>query len=46
MERQLEPLVKHTIKPFQPLINRLDKKEIDAMKEASRDETAVIDSGR
>jgi methionyl-tRNA synthetase len=37
----LEPLVNHTIKPFQPLINRLDKKEIDAMKEASKDDTAV-----
>ncbi len=37
-----QPLLNHTIKPFQPLINRVDKKEIDAMKEASKEDTAVV----
>ena len=32
---RLTPLLDHTLKPFQPLLKRLDKKEIDAMKEAT-----------
>jgi methionyl-tRNA synthetase len=32
---RLQPLLNHTIKPFQPLSKRLEKKEIDAMKEAT-----------
>lgn len=31
-------LVDHTIKPFQPLLTRLEKKEIDAMKEAAQED--------
>lgn len=31
---RLKPLLDHQIKPFQPLIQRVDKKEIDKMKEA------------
>lgn len=33
---RLKPLLSHTIKTFQPLTKRLDKKEIDAMKEAAQ----------
>lgn len=32
----LKPLLNHTIKPFQPLATRLDKKEIDTMKDAAQ----------
>ena len=35
---RLKPLLDHTIKPFQPLTVRIDKKEIDAMKEASQED--------
>jgi methionyl-tRNA synthetase len=38
---RLTPLLDHTIKPFQPLIKRLDKKEIDAMKEATLNDIAA-----
>jgi methionyl-tRNA synthetase len=33
---RLKPLLNHTIRVFQPLTKRLDKKEIDAMKEAAQ----------
>jgi methionyl-tRNA synthetase len=36
----LKPLLNHTIKPFQPLTIRLDKKEIDAMKETTLEDIA------
>lgn len=35
---RLKPLLDHTIQTFQPLTKRLDKKEIDAMKEATQQE--------
>jgi methionyl-tRNA synthetase len=38
---RLTPLLDHTIKPFQPLSKRLEKKEIDAMKEAALADTAA-----
>jgi methionyl-tRNA synthetase len=38
---RLQPLLNHTIKPFQPLSKRLEKKEIDAMKEATIADTAA-----
>ncbi|MES2217927.1 MAG: methionine--tRNA ligase [Pseudomonadota bacterium] len=38
---RLMPLLNHTIKPFQPLSKRLEKKEIDAMKEDSLADTAT-----
>jgi methionyl-tRNA synthetase len=38
---RLHPLLEHTIKPFQPLTVRIDKKEIDAMKEASQEDLTV-----
>jgi methionyl-tRNA synthetase len=34
----LQPLLNHTIKPYQPLATRLDKKEIDTMKEAAQED--------
>ncbi len=37
-EDRVKPLLNHTIKPFQPLCQRLDKKEIDAMKTATQEE--------
>jgi methionyl-tRNA synthetase len=33
---RLQPLVNHVIKPFQPLTKRIEKKEIEIMKEASK----------
>ncbi len=38
---RLQPLLKHTIKPYQPLMKRLEKKEIDAMKETMRQDVEV-----
>jgi methionyl-tRNA synthetase len=38
------PLENHNIKAFQPLIQRLDKKEIDAMKEAAREDVAPTET--
>jgi methionyl-tRNA synthetase len=37
---RLEPLLDHTIKTFQPLTKRLEKKEIDAMKAAAQEDIA------
>lgn len=37
---RLTPLLNHTIKTFQPLSKRLDKKEIDAMKAAAQEDIA------
>ena len=34
----MKPLLNHTIKPFQPLLTRLEKKQIDAMKEAAQED--------
>jgi methionyl-tRNA synthetase len=36
----LQPLLGHTIKPYPVLIKRIDKKEIDAMKEACKEDVA------
>jgi methionyl-tRNA synthetase len=35
---RLQPLLDHTINTFQPLTKRLEKKEIDAMKEAAQED--------
>jgi methionyl-tRNA synthetase len=37
---RVKPLLNHTIKPFQPLTKRLEKKEIDAMKAAVQEDIA------
>jgi methionyl-tRNA synthetase len=38
---QPEPLLAHTINPFKPLMKRVEKKQIDAMIEASKDSLAA-----
>ncbi|EDN72658.1 Methionyl-tRNA synthetase, class Ia [Beggiatoa sp. SS] len=38
---QPEPLLAHTIKPFKPLMLRVEKKQIDAMIEASKESLAT-----
>ncbi len=38
---QPEPLLAHTINPFKPLMKRVEKKQIDAMIEASKDSLAT-----
>ena len=38
---QPEPLLAHTINPFQPLMKRVEKKQLDAMIEASKESLAT-----
>jgi methionyl-tRNA synthetase len=38
---QPKPLLAHTIQPFQPLLQRIEEKQVSAMIEASKDVTAV-----
>jgi len=40
---RLTPLTNHRINPFQPLLKRLEKKEIDTMKEAAKEDLATLD---
>ena len=39
---QPEPLLNHTMQPFEPLMKRIEQKQIDAMIEASKDSLAKV----